>query len=242
MACTYRVGTSGWTYDDWQPRFYPKDCPKRKWLEFYAEHFTSVEINATFYRRFKDVVYQNWHDRVPTDFRYVLKIPRFITHRKILLDIQEDLKTFCTSAQLLKEKLGILLLQLAPRTPYDLDRLENVLNHFPNTKKVAVEFRDPKWFTPETFALLKKFRAIFCTADSPKTRLENIVTSDKAYIRLHGRTKWFDYNYSTKQLEQIADLANNMHTQGAKEVYIFFNNDMHANAVKNAATLRKILE
>lgn len=241
-SCKFRIGTSGWSYDDWQSKFYPENCSKRKWLEYYANKFNTVEINATFYRRFKDIVYQNWHDRVPNNFRYVLKIPRFITHRKFLLDTEDDVKTFWESTQILNKKLGLLLMQLSPHTPYDLQRLEKALTHFPDPKKLAVEFRHSKWFTDDTFKLLKKYRTVFCTADSPSTSLENIVTSDLGYIRLHGRTKWFDYNYSHQQLKGIAELAKNMQKKGAKQVYIFFNNDVNAYSVKNALTLKKMLE
>ena len=45
-----RVGTSGWVYGGWRERFYPKGVPQRKWLQYYAQHFNTVELNATTYR------------------------------------------------------------------------------------------------------------------------------------------------------------------------------------------------
>jgi uncharacterized protein YecE (DUF72 family) len=42
-----RVGCSGWMYDDWRGRLYPGREPKRRWLELYAEHFDTVEVNST---------------------------------------------------------------------------------------------------------------------------------------------------------------------------------------------------
>jgi uncharacterized protein YecE (DUF72 family) len=83
--------------------------------------------------------------------------------------------------------------------------------------------------------------AIFCTADSPKTRLSDWVTSDTAYIRLHGRQRWYSHNYSDQELVEIADLATKMTVQGAEKVYIFFNNDFEGYAPQNALALQKIL-
>jgi uncharacterized protein YecE (DUF72 family) len=73
---TIRVGTSGWSYDHWRGGFYPDKLAKNRWFDFYAVRFNTVEVNATFYRRFKDSTYQNWRDRAPEGFRYVLKVPR----------------------------------------------------------------------------------------------------------------------------------------------------------------------
>ena len=76
------VGTSGWIYAHWKELFYPEDLPKSRWFEHYAEQFSTVEVNATFYRTFKDQTYHKWRVRAPEKFKYVLKAPRLITHRK----------------------------------------------------------------------------------------------------------------------------------------------------------------
>jgi uncharacterized protein YecE (DUF72 family) len=88
----FLVGTSGWTYSDWQGNFYPKDWPKRRWFEYYAKKFATVEVNATFYRTFKDQTYHKWRDQAPSGFSYVLKAPRLITHRKHLKGAEEQIK------------------------------------------------------------------------------------------------------------------------------------------------------
>jgi uncharacterized protein YecE (DUF72 family) len=238
----FLVGTSGWSYPHWQGVFYPEDLPKSRWFEYYIQKFATVEINATFYRFFKDQTYVKWHDNAPKQFKYVLKAPRLISHRKYLKDAADQIKAFWQSANLLKNKLGLILLQLAPGMPYDPERLRQALLTFKIPGKVAVEFRHKKWFTEETRDLLKEVGAIFCTADSPKTKLMDWVTSNGAYIRLHGRKQWYSYNYSKQELTEIAELANRMAEQGAKKVYIFFNNDFGGYAPKNAITLLEMLE
>jgi len=237
----FLVGTSGWTYPHWQGRFYPADWPKSKWFEYYTQKFSVVEVNATFYRTFKEQTYHNWRAKAPEGFHYVLKAPRFITHRKYLKDVGNECQAFYKSAALLENRLGLILLQLAPGTPYEPERLRQALLAFDDPTKIAVEFRHARWFTEEIRLLLTELGAVFCTADSPKTELMDWLTADTAYLRLHGRTHWFAYDYSNEELKGIADLAKRLGKMGAKEIYIFFNNDFEGSAPKNALALREML-
>ncbi len=237
----YFIGTSGWTYDHWKGSFYPQDLPKSRWFDFYASHFPAVEINATFYRSFQDQTYLNWMKRAPQAFGYVLKAPRLITHHKYLLDVQEDIKTFYRSCTLLEDRFEMILLQIAPGTPYNLDRLRNALLAFPDPRRAAVEFRNTRWLTPETEALLREIGATYCNVDSPHHKLTDTLTSNRAYLRLHGRDQWYSSNYSDSELSEIADLARGLAERGAKRVYIFFNNDFEGYAPANALSLLKFL-
>jgi uncharacterized protein YecE (DUF72 family) len=239
---SYKIGTSGWNYTSWKINFYPKDCPQSQWLEYYSQYFDTVELNATFYRFFKADIYQRWYNRTPEGFKYVVKVPGYITHRKQLLDATNQIQTFCKNVKVLKEKLALILLQLSPRTPYDLDRLEEKLIDFGNeTKRLVIEFRNEKWLTDDTVKLLKKYHAIFCNVDSPTFQHQAIMTSKIAYLRLHGRKKMYQYFYSEKELEDIAQQVQLLKKNGAKQIYCFFNNDVNANSVNNAFMLKKIL-
>jgi uncharacterized protein YecE (DUF72 family) len=238
----YWIGTSGWSYDHWKGAFYPEDWPKSRWFEYYAQKFPSVEVNATFYRSFKKFTYQKWYDKAPKHFQYVLKAPRFITHRKYLKDVKKEIESFWQSATILKEKFGLILLQLAPSMPYDPERLNKALLSFGEPDKIAVEFRHRQWITNEVKDLLKETGAIFCNADSPKFTLTDWITSDTAYIRLHGRENWYGYEYSSKEIQHISETAQKMMGQNVKNVYIFFNNDIGGFAPKNALVLMKLLK
>ncbi len=235
------VGTSGWTYDHWKGRFYPNELPKSHWFDHYASLFSSVEINATFYRTFKEQTYQKWKLRAPEGFGYVLKAPRLITHRKFLIDVEELERAFYRSCALLEGKFELILLQVAPQTPYDLPRLQKALLAFPDPRKVAVEFRRPEWFSAETLGLLQSVGVAICNVDSPNQELTSHLTSDRAYIRLHGRKHWYSYNYTDDELKEIADLARLLVQQGATKVYIFFNNDFEGYAPANALALKRML-
>ena len=236
------IGTSGWSYEHWKSLFYPNDCPKSRWLEYYADRFSAVEVNATFYRTFKDQTYQKWRNRAPETFKYVLKVPRVITHRNYLSGVEEQITAFWKSASLLQPKLGMILLQLAPQTPYDPERLKKALLTFGDPTRVAVEFRDNTWFTEEIKALLKGVGSSFCNADSPKTHLIDWVTSEVVYIRLHGRKKWYAYDYSRQELREIINLIQEFKRHGAKTFYVFFNNDFEGYAPRNALSMKEMIQ
>ncbi len=136
----------------------------------------------------------------------------------------------------------MILLQLAPATPYEPERLKKALLAFKDPHKVAVEFRDKKWMTPETKALLTETGSAFCIADSPNLPLLSWLSSENADIRCHGRSRWYAYNYTDNDLKEIADMARQLKSNGAVKVYIFFNNDYNAYAPKNALTLLDLLQ
>ncbi len=237
----FLIGTSGWTYDEWVGKFYPKKCPRTAWLQYYAQQFDTVELNATFYRNFQKATYQHWYITVPENFRYVIKISRLITHRKYLLNVQDLIHQAENDACILKEKLGLILLQLPPSLPYDLDRLAAALNAFKDPTRVVVEFRNQQWFTEDTRRLLEHFKAVFCNVDAPRFRINNWLTSDIGFIRLHGRKLMYQHNYTQLQLQEIAEHAKLLEAKGAKEIYIFFNNTYEAHAPQNAKTLSALL-
>jgi uncharacterized protein YecE (DUF72 family) len=237
----YYIGTSGWLYDHWKGVFYPHDIKKNSWFDHYIKHFKTVEINATFYRRFKDETFIRWKNITPGGFKFVLKIPRIITHIKNLSDVKKEISEFCRQAMLLENKLGCLLLQLPPFISYQPGLLHDTLSLFEKETMVAVEFRDKSWLIQETEELLKNHGAIYCNADSPLITLNNWITTDTAYIRMHGRTNWYAYNYTNEELVNLAGLITSFFQTGARTAYVFFNNDYGGFAPKNAESLIDLL-
>lgn len=217
------------------------DLARSRWFEYYAQHFNAVEINATFYRSFKIETYQKWRSKAPPEFRYAIKAPRVITHRKMLVNTAQDILEFSTCAQQLGETLGMMLLQLAPHMALDFQRLRTALQSFHDPSQVAVEFRHSRWEVAETFELLQELGAAYVCADSPKYKLKDRITGKKGYIRLHGRRIWYADNYSESELCEFAKLAHGMISQGAEAVYIFFNNDIGGFAHRNALKLKEII-
>src|SRR5205809_475462 len=110
----FHVGTSGYSYKEWKGSFYPEKLPAKQMLGFYAERFRTVEINNTFYRPPERSVLETWAAQVPADFRFVLKAPQEITHKRRLKDAGELVSSLVGVAGVLKERLGPLLFQLPP--------------------------------------------------------------------------------------------------------------------------------
>jgi len=236
----YFIGTSGWHYDDWQGLFYPRDLSKSRWLEFYARHFHTVELNNSFYRLPSEKAFANWRKDSPEGFIFAVKVSRFITHIKRLKDAHEPLRNFLERADLLKDKLGPLLYQLPPNMKRDDDRLESFLSILPRRYRHVFEFRHESWFDGYVFRILRKYNTGFCIFDMPELTSPVMATADFAYGRFHGSARLYSSSYSNKELarwaRRIAELGQNL-----KAVYIYFNNDIAGYAIDNARTLTGLL-
>ena len=240
MSLPYYIGTSGWHYDHWRGRFYPEKLTKAKWLEFYAGHFATVELNNSFYRLPSEAAFAAWHDSSPADFTFAVKVSRFITHIKRLKDTGEAVEKFITRAIILGEKLGPLLYQLPPNMRRNDEVLESFLTTLPQGMKHVFEFRHQSWLEEGVFQILHKYNVGFCIFDMPSVSCPLVATADFAYIRFHGSTGLYWSCYSDEDLaswsKKLANLAENL-----EAIYIYFNNDAEAFAVRNAMTLRTYL-
>ena len=237
----YYIGTSGWHYDHWRHRFYPGELDKRKWLEFYTRNFTTVELNNSFYRLPSETAFAAWYDSSPANFTFAVKVSRFITHIKRLKDTEEAVEKFITRAKILDKKLGPLLYQLPPSMHCDDERLASFLSVLPQGIKHVFEFRHQSWLEERVFEILRKYNAGLCIFDMPSLSCPLVATADFAYIRFHGSTGLYSSCYSDEELadwtRKLTSLASNLET-----LYIYFNNDAEAFAVRNAMTLRGYLQ
>ena len=127
------VGCSGWNYKAWRELFYPKGLPTNRWLEHYAQHFGTVEVNSTFYRLAKPEVVARWLEQVPDDFVFSVKASRYLTHIKRLANIGPYVERFYAGIQPLVEagRLGPVLWQLPPNLKRDDERLAAALRDLP---------------------------------------------------------------------------------------------------------------
>jgi uncharacterized protein YecE (DUF72 family) len=155
-------------------------------LAYYVERFTSVEINATFYRMPSAKTVEGWGAAAPAGFTYVLKAPQRITHFGRLLDIDEPLRYFCDAARTLGDRLGPLLFQLPPNFKKAADRLGKLLAIMPDGFRVAFEFRHESWFDDEVYALLRSHNAALCIADTEEGTTPAVATADFGYLRLRA--------------------------------------------------------
>jgi uncharacterized protein YecE (DUF72 family) len=238
--CDIRIGTSGWYYEHWRELFYPADLPKSKWFEYYARYFNTVEINNTFYHLPKEQSIQRWHKIAPKGFLYAVKANRYITHIQKLKDTSESRQLFFERINILKGKLGPVLFQLPPSLHIDLERLETFIKLLPKRKTAVFEFRHKSWYCDDTFKLLKKFRAGFCIHDMPGKESPRVVTADIIYVRFHGTTGRYSGSYSKSQLQDWVKWLKEK-AKSTRSIYIYFNNDAHGYAIKNAIQLKEMI-
>jgi len=154
------LGTSGWSYSEWEEHFYQRG-EKRK-LRAYSSIFKIVEIDSTFYRNPSKGTVMGWLKYSPSDFVFTAKMPKTVTHDKMLglkSDIRSDLNTYFDLMRPLQlgGKLTCLLIQLPPSCGCNLENLEKFFDSLDPLFRYAIEFRNQSWIKEETWNLLKKF-------------------------------------------------------------------------------------
>lgn len=186
---TFYLGTSGWAHRDWVGTFYAHDLAPAEYLTHYARHFTSVEVEHTFFEAPRRDRVQSWYRRTPETFRFSLCAPRQITHVQRLRHTQGLLEDFLAVVMELGEKLGPILLQL----PNDFRRqeqthLEAFLQTLPQREgQFAIEFHHGSWLVETTFELLEVYNVAWVVVDADFLPRVPRVTAPFAYIRWHGR-------------------------------------------------------
>ncbi|MDP2897566.1 MAG: DUF72 domain-containing protein [bacterium] len=235
------IGTSGWSYEHWRGIFYPDDLKSKDWLSFYTQHFSTVEVNSTFYHMPNPATLDNWRKNTPDNFVFTLKMNRWVTHRKKLEDVGYPLNQFCGTARRLEHKLGCILHQIPPSMTKDIPLLASYLTLLPKEVRHAIEFRHESWSDEETFDLLHSEGVAYCIISAPKLEAHIRATAPFAYIRMHGQGGWYASRYSDNDLKEWAGSIVKLARQGCYG-YVYFNNDYGGYAVENALTLRKQLD
>lgn len=235
-----RIGTSGWHYRHWIGPFYPPKLPSSKMLQYYFDQFDTVEINNSFYRLPPENALATWRESTPPGFVFAVKGSRFLTHMKKLNQPEIGLERFFQRADLLRDKLGPVLFQLPPNWELDLDRFRHFLNVLPNGHRYAFEFRNPTWHVPEVYRELERHNAADCAFDLAGFQSPIRITADFTYVRLHGPGGKYQGSYSDRVLEDWAGRIRRWRKE-LRAIYIYFDNDQAAYAVRNAKTLRELV-
>jgi uncharacterized protein YecE (DUF72 family) len=231
------VGTSGWSYDDWRGRFYPRDVPRKNWLRWYAGNFSSAEINGSFYRTPSLESVRAWREQTPKGFLFSWKASKFITHWKRLLPTaQNSLDLLETRLAALGPKCGPVLFQLPARFKADTSRLEDFLGMLRKRRRYAFEFRDKSWYSEEVLELLHKHTIALCVSDHHDAPSPWIATARHVYVRGHGPTGRYKGSYSDTTLGKWARQMADWRAQGHL-VYVYFDNDQKSAAPRDAKRL-----
>jgi uncharacterized protein YecE (DUF72 family) len=236
-----RIGCSGWNYDSWRGRLYPKGLGTGRWLARYAEVFDTVEVNATFYRLASEPAVERWAEQTPPEFVFTLKASRYLTHVKKLDPLEPGIERFYAPLGPLARagKLGPVVWQLPPWFDRDDAKLHNLIAHVPEGRH-AIEFRHPSWFVPEVMQTLSRAGMALVIGDTPQRPYVPVeLTTDWTLLRFHFGRRGRRGNYSESEIaewaERVAALA------GEADVYAYFNNDWEGFAVENGKSLRREL-
>lgn len=235
-----RIGTSGWSYDHWDGVFYPEGFSAAERLAYYATHFRTVEINATFYRLPTQHAVDSWRKQVPDDFLFAVKGSQFITHYRRLQNIDEQLETFMERVGGLGKRLGPLLWQLPPSMDRDDALLERFLAKLPDSGiQHAIEFRDDSWLAEPVFELLREYNVAVVNVSGGQIREDHTPTADFVYGRFHGGAAYHG-QYNRPDLEPWRSFFSEQLKAG-RDCYAYFNNDVGGHAPADAARLGEML-
>ena len=232
------VGTSGWSYTSWRPKFYPEGTKSAAFLSYYATRLATIEINYTFNHLPTEKNVAQWTGATPEDFVFGLKASQQITHRKQLREPAETLPIFFERARLLGKRLGPILFQTPPWVKRDDDRLAMFLAALPRDVRCVLEVRDPSWYAPEVYDLLRTANVPLVHAEGEKSPspVETLgETADFAYARLRDREGYTD--------DAVDAWAGRLHAilDAGKDVYAYFRHDEDGSNALSAERLRRAI-
>ena len=231
------VGCSGWVYRHWKDGFYPARLPQKGWFGHYSTQFDTVEINASFYRLPRPETFDAWREKAPPGFRYAVKVNRFITHLKKLIDCTEAVEEFLSLARKLGPTLGPLLYQLPPSVKRDDERLDAFLAALPDDLEHVVEFRCADWYHEDVLDLLDRHGAGFVAHDLIGLATPRWACGKSAYVRFHGTGGKYRGRYDDRQIVEWADWLRAQAAAG-RSAWAYFNNDIGGDAIADAKALQ----
>ena len=251
-----RIGTQGWNYTGWVGPFYPEGTRPIEFLRTYAQAFSTVEVDSTFYAIPPAKSVRGWAQRTPDGFLFALKMPQEVTHERRLRDADGVTDEFLDRARELGPKLGPVLVQMGPDFgPDEFAALERFVGRLPRDVRFAVEVRQSRWMTdavlPRLLSLLESHGAALALSDGkwiPRetmTELAAAPTADFHYIRWMGPNRDI-VDYSHLQFDRSGEIrswAEVLKTIAGRGVSVFgyFNNHFAGHSPANARELQSLL-
>lgn len=239
---TIRVGIGGWTFPPWRGVFYPPGLPQSKELDYAAERFGAIEINATFYGRQSPKSWEAWAARVPDGFQFAIKGSRFCVTRPKLADAGEGVQTFLAQGiAALGSKLGPILWMLAKRRQFDADDIARFFDVLPAeldgiALRHVIEPRHESFRDDRFFDLCRQKNVAIVFGDDDEFPCIDADTADFRYARLQRMTESLAAGYDDAALDRFARLAREWREAG-RDCYIFMINGAKLRAPAAALAL-----
>jgi uncharacterized protein YecE (DUF72 family) len=239
------LGTSGWSYADWEGTLYPEALPSASRLAEYVKRFATVEIDSTFYGTPRRSTVQNWREVAPDGFLFAAKFPKEITHEQKLVDAEAEAQSFLHTMAELGDRLGPLLLQLPPSFEVEgMGVLEDFLERLPEGFRFAVEVRHRSWLGSDLPEMLGERGVALTLIDYPRMPRMEEATTDFSYIRWLGDRREFPEGHThlkknrDDDLSWWSDLVDRFLEEG-KTVFAYANNHYQNHS---PSTLDRFLE
>ena len=239
------LGTSGWSYVDWEGSVYRPGTPTASRLAEYVKHYATVEIDSTFYGAPRDSTVSRWREVAPGGFKFAAKFPREITHDNHLVGSEATAESFVETMRGLGDRLGPLLVQLPPSFDVEgMGVLEDFLDGLPPDLRYAVEVRHKSWLRSDLPKLLAERNVALALIDYPGMPRMTEATADFSYVRLLGDRREFPEGHTEPRKDRDADLiwwsslADRFLEEG-REVFVYANDHYQNHA---PATLRQLME
>ena len=247
LPSNLHLGTQSWSCNDWGGVFYPEGTRPTDYISEYAKHFSSVEIDSTFYRIPSEKTVSAWSEKTPRSFIFSAKIPQVITHEKFLVNCEEELKVFLSVMDILGDKLGALLFQFRYYRKAEIEcvdefieRLAPFLKTLPKGYRFALEIRNKSWIAEELSGLLRKYNVAYALTDHPwmprideLMEKQDVITSDFCYIRWLGDRKGIEKKAKRwdkliidrrPEMSRWIPAIRELMTSDIGSVYAYFNN------------------
>lgn len=241
-----RIGCSGWSYQDWVGKFYPKNLRVNEYLSHYSSVFNCVEIDSSYYRIPSPYQVALWKNSTSPGFRFTAKFPKSITHVAKLEGVTALLNRFYMSIKELGEKLGPLVVQLPPSIKYDNSRekMEAFLAELDPKTKHTIEFRHKSWFNSDLKQLLEKYGVGFCWSMNQYLTTPDTRTTNFAYLRLVGDRTITKFGATqrdrSKEMKQWTGVLQAKEDE-LEEAYVFFNNHFAGFGPESVNEFRRLL-
>jgi uncharacterized protein YecE (DUF72 family) len=233
------IGCSGYYYREWKGQFYPAGLPSTKWLGYYAEHFNTIEINATFYRMPTVKSLGIWYDGTPDDFAFTVKAPKLFTHfRRMKGILEEQSRFYDTVFTALQDKLRCVLYQFPATMQYTEPMLEAIMSLSNTPVLHAIEFRHPSWWQQDVYHALHAAGLVFVNVSLPG--LDDIFApaGDTDYLRFHGKPVLYKSGYGA---EGLAPWVRAIQADPPQQLIAYFNNTWFGEAIHDARIFRSML-
>lgn len=251
------VGCQGWNYADWTTKadgesvFYPRGTRSGEMLEIYAKIFGTIEVDSTFYAVPAVSAVENWYRKTPENFTFSLKMPQEITHENGLKENSyQVLDEFCERVLLLREKLGVVLIQLAPQFEASKENAQSVrdfLARLPPEIRFALEFRSREWLIDWTFEELEKNKVALCLTEGswvPREMMFQAMaqrTADFSYVRWMGERDLESFDKVVRpQNANLEIWKAELEKMKVGEIFAYFSNFYEGHAPASVSRLMEL--